>query len=226
MSAFSETVDWLTDPAHWSGADSIPLRVAQHLAYTAETVAISAAIAVPLGLWIGHTGRLRGLAVSATGAMRALPTLGVLTLMVLYLGIGLIPAIVSLVLLAIPPLLAGAYSGLESVDRRTIDAARAMGMTEWQILVKVEVPLAMSLIVGGFRSATLQVVATATVAAYIGLGGLGRYLIDGLDLSDYPKMLAGSILVIGLALFLDGVFALLQKIAVGGRASVDSASPS
>ncbi|MGZ8719396.1 MAG: ABC transporter permease [Aeromicrobium sp.] len=161
-----------------------------------------------------------------TGAMRALPTLGVLTLMVLYLGIGLIPAIVSLVLLAIPPLLAGAYSGLESVDRRTIDAARAMGMTEWQILVKVEVPLAMSLIVGGFRSATLQVVATATVAAYIGLGGLGRYLIDGLDLSDYPKMLAGSILVIGLALFLDGVFALLQKIAVGGRASVDSASPS
>ncbi|MGZ8771360.1 MAG: ABC transporter permease, partial [Aeromicrobium sp.] len=125
MSAFSETVDWLTDPAHWSGADSIPLRVAQHLAYTAETVAISAAIAVPLGLWIGHTGRLRGLAVSVTGAMRALPTLGVLTLMVLYLGIGLIPAIVSLVLLAIPPLLAGAYSGLESVDRRTIDAARA-----------------------------------------------------------------------------------------------------
>lgn len=226
MSSFSETVDWLTDPAHWSGADSIPLRVAQHLAYTAETVAISAAIAVPLGLWIGHTGRLRGLAVSVTGAMRALPTLGVLTLMVLYLGIGLIPAIVSLVLLAIPPLLAGAYSGLESVDRRTIDAARAMGMTEWQILVKVEVPLAMSLIVGGFRSATLQVVATATVAAYIGLGGLGRYLIDGLDLSDYPKMLAGSILVIGLALFLDGVFALLQKIAVGGRASVDSATPS
>lgn len=226
MSTFSETVDWLTDPAHWSGADSIPLRVAHHLAYTAETVVIAAAIAVPLGLWIGHTGRLRGLAVSVTGAMRALPTLGVLTLMVLYLGIGLTPAIVSLVLLAIPPLLAGAYSGLESVDRRTIDAARAMGMTEWQILVKVEVPLAMSLIVGGFRSATLQVVATATVAAYIGLGGLGRYLIDGLDLSDYPKMLSGSILVIGLALFLDGVFALLQKIAVGGRSSVDSASPS
>jgi len=226
MSVFSETVDWLTDSAHWSGDDSIPLRVVQHLGYTAETVAIAAAIAVPLGLWIGHTGRFRGTAVSVTGAMRALPTLGVLTLVVLYLGIGLTPAIVSLVLLAIPPLLAGAYAGLESVDRRTVDAARAIGMDEWQILFRVEVPLALSLIVGGFRSATLQVVATATIAAYIGLGGLGRYLIDGLDLSDYPKMLSGSILVIGLALLLDGVFALLQKIAVGGRASVDSAAHS
>ena len=97
-------------------------------------------------------------------------------------------------------------------------------MTEWQILYKVEVPLALPLIIGGFRSATLQVVATATIAAYIGLGGLGRYLIDGLDLSDYPKMLSGSVLVIGLALFLDGVFAFLQKVAVGGRAPVDSAA--
>ena len=226
MSVFSQTADWLTDSAHWSGDDSIPLRVIQHLGYTAETVAIAAAIAIPLGLWIGHTGRFRGLAVSITGAMRALPTLGVLTLVVIYLGIGLAPAIISLVLLAIPPQLAGAYAGLESVDRRTIDAARAIGMTEWQILFKVEVPLALPLIIGGFRSATLQVVATATIAAYIGLGGLGRYLIDGLDLSDYPKMLSGSVLVIGLALLLDGAFALLQKIAVGGRAPVDSAARS
>lgn len=226
MSVFSETADWLTDSAHWSGDDSVPLRVIQHLGYTAETVAIAAVIAIPLGLWIGHTGRFRGLAVSVTGAMRALPTLGVLTLVVIYLGIGLTPAIISLVLLAIPPQLAGAYAGLESVDRRTIDAARAIGMTEWQILFKVEVPLALPLIIGGFRSATLQVVATATIAAYIGLGGLGRYLIDGLDLSDYPKMLSGSVLVIGLALLLDGAFALLQKIAVGGRAPVDSAAHS
>ena len=224
MNVFSQTADWLTDSAHWSGQDSIPLRVIQHLGYTAETVVIAAAIAVPLGLWIGHTGRFKGLAVSITGAMRALPTLGVLTLVAIYLGIGMTPAIISLVLLAIPPQLAGAYAGLESVDRRTIDAARAIGMTEWQILYKVEVPLALPLIIGGFRSATLQVVATATIAAYIGLGGLGRYLIDGLDLSDYPKMLSGSVLVIGLALFLDGVFAFLQKVAVGGRAPVDSAA--
>lgn len=226
MSVLSEAVDWFTDSAHWSGDDGVPHRLIQHVGYTGLTVVIAAAIAIPLGLWIGHTGRLRGFAVALTGAMRALPTLGVLTYVVLFSGIGLTPPIVALVLLAIPPLLAGAYAGLEAVDRRTIDAARAIGMTEWQVLGKVEVPLALPLIVGGIRSATLQVVATATVAAYVGLGGLGRYLIDGLALRDYPRMLAGSLLVIALALMLDGVFVLLQKIAVGGRASVEPSSRS
>jgi osmoprotectant transport system permease protein len=226
VSVASDTVDFLTDGDNWSGFDSIPLRVGEHLTYTAETVVVAALIAIPLGLWIGHTGRFKGVAVALAGALRALPTLGVLTLIALSTGIGLTPAIISLVILAIPPLLAGAYAGLESVDRRTIDAARAMGMTEWQILTKVEVPLALPLIVGGIRSAVLQVVATATVAAYIGLGGLGRYLIDGLDLSNYPKMLAGSVLVIALALALDGVFALLQRLATGSRGSVQSARTS
>jgi osmoprotectant transport system permease protein len=173
---------------------------------------IAAAIAVPLGLWIGHTGRLRGLAVAVTGALRALPTLGLLTLMVLWRGIGLTPPTIALVVLAIPPLLAGAYAGLESVDRATVDAARAIGMTEWQVLGRVEIPLAMPLIVGGIRSAVLQVVATATIAAYIGLGGLGRYLIDGLAVRDYPQMLAGSLVVVVLALVLDGCFVLLQRV--------------
>jgi len=224
MSVFSEAVDWFTDPAHWGGDDGVPHRLLQHLGYTGLTVAIAAAIAIPLGLWIGHTGRLRGVAVALTGAMRALPTLGVLTWIVLLVGIGLTPPIIALVILAVPPLLAGAYSGLEAVDRKTIDAARAIGMTEWQILGKVEVPLAMPLIVGGIRSATLQVVATATVAAYVGLGGLGRYLIDGLAVHDYPRMLSGSVLIIVIALVLDGVFAALQKIAVGGHASLSSAT--
>jgi osmoprotectant transport system permease protein len=131
--------------------------------------------------------------------------------MVLWRGIGLTPAIVSLVVLAIPPLLAGAYAGLESVDRATIDAARAIGMTEWQILFRVEVPLALDLIIGGVRSAVLQVVATATVAAYIGLGGLGRYLIDGIAVRDYGQMLAGSFVIVVLALALDALFALVQR---------------
>ncbi len=121
-------------------------------------------------------------------------------------------------ILAIPPLLAGAYSGLEAVDRQTIDAARAMGMTELQILTRVEIPLALPLLVGGVRSAVLQVVATATVGAFIGLGGLGRYIIDGQAFQDYPQMVSGSILVIVLALALDAVFVGLQKIAQGGRA--------
>ncbi|TXL62345.1 ABC transporter permease [Aeromicrobium terrae] len=220
MSVASDTIDWLTDHAHWVGDDSIPLRVTQHVEYSLLTVAVASAVALPIGLAIGHTGRLRGVAVAVTGALRALPTLGVLTYFVLLSGIGLKAPILALTLLAIPPLLAGAYSGLESVDRATIDAARAIGMTEWQVLRKVEVPLALPLIVGGIRSATLQVVATATIAAYVGLGGLGRYLIDGLQLGDYPRMVAGSVLVIAVALILDGVFVLLQRLAIGSRAAL------
>lgn len=202
---------WLFASAHWSGDDGFPHRILQHLGYTALTVVIAAAIALPLGLWIGHTGRLRGVAVMVTGALRALPTLALVTFMVLWRGIGLTPPTVALVVLAIPPLLAGAYAGLESVDRQTIDAARAVGMTEWQVLGRVEVPLALPLILGGLRSAVLQVIATATVAAYVGLGGLGRYLIDGLAVRDYPQMLAGATVVVVLALLLDGGFAVLQR---------------
>jgi osmoprotectant transport system permease protein len=225
MSVISDTVDWFEDPAHWSGDDGVPHRLAQHLGYTLLTVAVAASIAIPIGLWIGHTGRLRGIAVVTSGALRALPTLGVLTYVSLFTGIGIKAAIFTLVLLAIPPLLAGAYAGLESVDRATIDAARAVGMTEWQILTRVEVPLALPLIVGGFRSATLQVVATATVAAYIpGPGGLGRYLIDGLALGDYPRVVAGSIVVIVLALILDAIFVLLQRVTLGSRPSLTPTS--
>ncbi len=220
MSVVNDTIDWFSDSSHWSGDDGVPHRLVQHLGYTGLTVAIAAVIAIPIGLWIGHTGRLRGLAVVSSGMLRALPTLGVLTYASLFTGIGIKAAIFTLVLLAIPPLLAGAYAGLESVDRQTIDAARAIGMTEWQILGKVEVPLALPLIVGGFRSATLQVVATATVAAFIpGPGGLGRYLIDGLALSDYPRVVAGSVVVIVLALVLDALFVLTQRALLSSQPS-------
>lgn len=208
---FGEAASWLSDSGHWSGADGVPHRLVEHVAYTALTVGIAAAIALPLGLWVGHTSRFRGLAVVLTGALRALPTLGVLTWMVLWRGIGLTPATVALVILAIPPILAGAYAGLEAVDRATIDAARAIGMTEWQILIRVEIPLALDLIIGGLRSGVLQVVATATIAAYIGLGGLGRYLIDGIAVRDYPQMVSGSIVIVVLALALDGLFAFVQR---------------
>ena len=213
MGVFGEAWTWFTTGAHWHGDDGVTHRFLQHLGYTALTVVIAVLVAVPLGLWIGHTGRLRGLAIALTGALRALPTLGLLTLVVLWRGIGLTPPITALVVLAVPPLLAGAYAGVESVDRRTVDAARGMGMTEWQVLTRVEVPLGLPLLLGGLRSAVLQVVATATVAAYIGLGGLGRYVIDGVQIRDYPQTLAGSLLVVALALALDGVFALLQRLA-------------
>jgi osmoprotectant transport system permease protein len=213
MGVFGEAWTWFTTSGHWHGEDGVPHRLAQHVGYTALTVLIAVVIAVPLGLWIGHTGRLRGLAIALTGALRALPTLGLLTLVVLWSSIGLTPPIAALVVLAVPPLLAGAYAGVESVDRRTIDAARGIGMTEWQVLTRVEVPLGLPLILGGLRSAVLQVVATATVAAYIGLGGLGRYVLDGVQIRDYPQTLAGSLIVVVLALTLDGLFALLQRLA-------------
>lgn len=203
--------DWLTASSHWSGSDGFTHRILQHLGYSALTIAIAALIALPIGLLIGHTGRLRGLAVVVTGSLRALPTLGVLTYVVLLRGIGLTSAVVALVVLAIPPLLAGAYAGVEAVDRQTVNAARAMGMNEWQVLTQVEIPLALPLILGGIRSATLQVVATATVAAYIGLGGLGRYLFDGLAVQDYPQMVAGSVVVVVLALLLDAAFSIAQR---------------
>lgn len=223
MSIASETVDWFTNSANWSGDYGVPNRMVEHIEYTAITVVIASAIAIPIGLWIGHTGYLRGIAVVFSGALRALPTLGVVTYLGLFTGIDLTATIIALVVLAIPPLLAGAYAGIETVDRQTIDAARAMGMTEWQILRQVEVPLGLPLIVGGIRSATLQVVATATVAAYVGTGGLGRFLIDGLAVRDTPQVIAGSILVIGLALVLDAIFATLQRIASRGPGALQPA---
>lgn len=210
MSVVTDTVDWLLDADHWSGGGGVPARMLEHLGYTGLTMLGAAAVAVPLGLYIGHTGRLRSAAIGLTGALRALPTLGVLTWFTLLLGLGLTAPILALVLLAVPPLLAGVYSGVESVDPQTVDAARAQGMTEWQILRRVEVPIGLPLMIGGLRSATLQVVATATVAAYVSLGGLGRYIFDGQARRDYPEMAAGAVLVVALALVLDGLFALAQ----------------
>ncbi|KRC62414.1 hypothetical protein ASE14_00815 [Agromyces sp. Root81] len=214
MNLLLEGIAWILDPANWTGAGSIPERIAQHLAISATVLLIAAFIALPVGMFVGHTGRGKELAVMVSGGLRALPTLGLLTLLALWLGIGLQAPIIALVVLALPPLLAGAYSGLESVDRRTIDAARAMGMREGQIVGKVEVPLGMPIIVGGIRSATLQIVATATLAAYIADEGLGRYIFAGLKTRDYAEMLGGSILVILLALAIDGVFAITQRLVV------------
>lgn len=211
MSTFSQTADWLTDTANWSGPSGIAARTVEHIEYSALTLAIAAAIALPLGLLIGHTGIGRGIVVPFTGALRALPTLGLLAVLALALGIGLLPPLIALVILAIPPILAGSYAGLESVNRDTIDAARATGFTEWQILGRVETPLALPLILGGIRAAALQVIATWTAAAFLPVGGLGRFLIDGLAVRDYAQMLGGSVVVIVLALIVDGLFAVIQR---------------
>ncbi|CAH0244742.1 MULTISPECIES: ABC transporter permease [unclassified Arthrobacter] len=215
----TDTADWLTDPANWSGSSGIPVRLLEHLAYTGLVMLIAMAIAIPVGLYVGHTGRGRVAVVALAGALRALPTLGLLTLFVLIAGIGLMPPIWALVILTVPPLLAGTYAGISSVDRNVVDAARAMGMTEWQVLFRAEFPNGLHVMYGGFRTGVLQVIATVSVVAYINLGGLGRYLFDGLVLSDFPQMLGGSLLIAGLAISVDLVLALIQRLFLSRGAS-------
>ncbi|RXZ71269.1 ABC transporter permease [Agromyces albus] len=214
MNLFLDALAWLFDPAQWSGSGSIPQRIGEHVWISLVVLLIASAIALPVGAIIGHSGRGREVAIRVSGGLRALPTLGVLTLFGLWIGIGLSAPILALVILAIPPLLAGAYAGFESVDRHTIDAARAVGMRESQIVGKVELPLGMPILVGGIRSATLQIIATATLAAFIADAGLGRFIFEGLKIRDYGEMLGGSILVIILALVVDGCFAVTQRLVV------------
>lgn len=213
MRYVTEAFAWLSDPAHWAGADGVTARLGEHLAYSAVGVLIACVIAVPAGWLVGHTRRGRGLAVGLSGAARALPTLGLITLLGLALGIGLIGPMIAFVALAIPSVLAGAYTGVEAVDAAAVDGARASGMTEWQILTQVEIPLGMPLLIGGIRSAFLQVVSTATLAAYVGAGGLGRLLFLGLKTQEYALMLAASLLVVALALVADLSFAIVQHLA-------------
>ncbi|HJB10299.1 MAG TPA: ABC transporter permease subunit [Candidatus Brachybacterium merdavium] len=211
-SPLREALSWLSEPERWSGPSGIPMRTLEHFGYTVLGVGVAAVIAIPIGLLVGHTHRGKGVAVAAAGAARALPTLGLVTLFALLLGLGLTAPLLAFVVLATPSLLAGAYAAVESVDPATVDAARAQGMTGWQVLTRVEVPLGMPLIVGGFRGATVQVVATAMLAAYVGNGGLGRYIFLGLGSQDYPQMIAGSLLVIALALVLDLTLLLIQRL--------------
>lgn len=212
MNQLLDAFTWLADPLNHSGPSGIWARLLEHLGYTALGVVIAAVLAVPIGLYVGHSGRGRGIAVAASGAARALPTLGLLTLFGLLIGIGLMAPVLALVILALPSLLAGAYTACEAADRSVVDAARAQGMSELQILTRVELPLGAPLLVNGFRSATLQVVATAMLAAYVGNGGLGRYIFLGLTTQDYPQMLAGSLLVIALAIVLEAIGLLVQRV--------------
>lgn len=232
MNLLLDALRWLADPSQWQPGSLSPLpiqdRLLEHLTYTAVAVGIAALIALPLGFFIGHTGRGRQFVIAFTGSMRALPTLGLLFFLLMVFGYVLsydtapiVGATISFVILAIPSMLAGAYSGVESVDRGTIDSARANGMTEWQILTQVEIPLGLPLIVGGFRSAVLQVIATVTIASYAGLGGLGRIITSGIGFNDYDRILGGALLVTALALVIDGLFALAQR-ATATRGLTDS----
>jgi osmoprotectant transport system permease protein len=215
----------LLDGSHWSwsNAEGFPQRILEHLGYTGLALAIALVIAFPVGLLIGHTGRGSFLAINAGNAGRALPTLGVLLLVVTLSGTGLVPVTVALVLLAIPPILTTTYAGVAAVPHATVDAARGIGMREGLIATSVELPIALPVVIGGIRNAALQVISTATIAAYVGLGGLGRFLFDGLALQDYPQIVGGSIVVALLAVAVDLLLAGVQRLLVSpgltGRAT-------
>jgi len=205
---------FFSDSTHWHGYDGIPNRLLEHIQYSLMALGIAAAIGLPVGLLTGHTGRGGNVLAFVATAARALPSFGLLVLMVTWLGFGLTPVMIPLVVLAIPPILVTTYEAVRSVDPSPVDAARGMGMHESRILFQVELPEALPLILGGLRSAAIQIVSTATIAAYVGLGGLGRYIIDGLYQRNYEKVVGGATLVALMALATLGVFWALARITV------------
>jgi osmoprotectant transport system permease protein len=220
-----QVVAWFADPANWTGATGIPVRLVEHLLIAFSAILVAALIALPIGLYIGHTGRLAVVAINTANIGRAVPSFALMVAILPLslalapvfgyppeVGLRLIPIFLAMLLLAIPPILVAAYAGLRAVDRDLIEAGRGMGMTGRQILRRLELPLAISVIVGGFRTATLQVIATATIGAVLAYGGLGRFIVDGLARSEPERLFAGAILVALLALGVDAVLAVVQRL--------------
>jgi osmoprotectant transport system permease protein len=211
---FSWAWGWVTDGANWHGGGDIPQQVLAHLEYSVVPLLIAAVIALPVGVALGHTGKGATVIVNLANAARAIPTLGLLVLLVVSIGFSAVTWALPLVVLAIPPILVNAYEGVAGVDPDVRDAARGAGMTTRQQILRVEVPIALPLILVGLRTAAVFVVATATIAAYIGLGGLGRFIIDGLASDQYGPVAGGALLVVILAVLVLVLFAALSRLLV------------
>jgi osmoprotectant transport system permease protein len=214
VNVVADVIAWLTDPVHWSGPDGIPVRTLQHIWYSLVATTVAAAIALPVGVYVGHTGRGAIVAVNLTNLGRAIPSLGIIILTFIVFGFGVLPILVTLFALAIPPIVTNSYIGVRSVDPDVRQAAEGMGMRGRQVLWRVELPIAMPLIMAGIRTSAVQVVATATLAAFVGLGGLGRYLIDGLSQRDLAEVVSGAILVAVLSLLTELVLGRVQALVV------------
>jgi osmoprotectant transport system permease protein len=214
-------VGWFTDPANWVGSGGIPAQIGHHLLYSAVALLIAAVIAVPLGIVIGYTGRGEVAVAGFANVLRALPSLGLLVLLFLVVApvvagrlVYVLQTIVVLVLLAVPPILTGTYAGIQGADPDAVGAARAMGFTRRQILLRVQLPCALPLMISGVRSSTLQIVSTATIAAYLGLQGLGRFILDGRATANFAEMAGGAILVALLAVVLELTFAWAGRLVI------------
>ncbi len=212
MELAGATLGWLADPAHWTGSDAVQARVLEHLALSGTALAVALAIALPLGLALGHTGRGAWLVINVANVGRALPSLAILALVLplvfrLRLGLGFWPTVFMLVPLGAPMVLLNSFVAVREVDRDVVDVARALGMRDWQVLRRVEVPLAAPVIVDGVRNAAVSIVATATLGAIVASGGLGRYIVDGLARLETPRLVAGAVLVALLSVTTDAAFA-------------------
>jgi osmoprotectant transport system permease protein len=214
------TLGWLADPAHWSGPDGIPMRVAEHLLYSVSGVAAAALIAIPIGIALGQTGRGGFFAINVAGIGRALPTFALLVIAFLLLArvapslaFGFWPTFLAMVPLALPPILTNTYVGIRGVDRDVVESARGMGMSELRIVRAVTFPLGLPLILAGLRTATVAVIATATLGALVAGGGLGRYIVDGLALQEYERLFSGAVLVALLAIGTEVAFGVLERVS-------------
>jgi osmoprotectant transport system permease protein len=213
-SLLTDTAVWLSDKAHYRGVDGVPHRLAEHLLLTGVAVGAAALVALPLGLLLGHLRRGGQVVTAFANASRAVPTLGILIIFsgIAAIGIGNRAALLALALFAVPPILTNTYVGVAGVEPEALEAARGMGMTGRQVLLRVELPLALGLVVAGLRNAIVQVVATATLAAYVGGGGLGTFINRGYGQQDYPQVLGGAVCVAGLALALELGLGAVQRL--------------
>jgi osmoprotectant transport system permease protein len=223
MELIGEVAAWFLDQANWAGTPGIPNRMFEHVWLSALTVVVGTAVALPVGLAIGHTGRGAFLAVSVANLGRALPSYSLLLIFFTFFGIGFATAFPALLALTIPPVLTSTYVGVREVDRDMVEAGRGMGMTEMQLLARVELPMALPVIIAGVRTAAVQVVATATLAALVGGGGLGRFIVDGFGLQQDDQLVGGAILVALLALLTERSFTFLERRLVSAGLGVISA---
>ncbi|MFD0358136.1 ABC transporter permease [Streptomyces sp. NPDC127110] len=217
MGVMARAWDWLADGANWSGEAGVWHRLGEHAYVSGIALAIACAVALPVGLWLGHLGKGGTLAVNVSNAGRAVPVFAVLALFMVspLRSAGYVPTIAALVLFAVPPLLTNAYVGMREVDRSVVEAARGMGMSGSQLFLRVELPLARPLVMTGLRSAAVQVVATATIAAMVGQGGLGRIITAGFNTYNTPQVVAGAVLVALLALVVEGVLVAADRLLPG-----------
>jgi osmoprotectant transport system permease protein len=216
MQFLASIIGWLVDPAHWQGTDGIPNRVGEHLWLSGLAVVIAVLLAAPFGVWLGHRGRGGFLAVNVTNLGRALPSMALLAFALpltisLGLGLGFWPTLIAIIPLGIPPILTNSHAAVRAVDPDVVEAGRGMGLSEWQVLRGVELPIAAPLIIAGVRNAAVAIVATATLGALVAGGGLGRYIVDGLALQDYQRLFVGALLVALLAILTEVLFGFLER---------------